>query len=375
MQDLGRPIFISEIEQLGGAERSLLALSSWLHERGLPHYLLTYADHCDVAQYAAHPVTVKDLKTGTGVRRKVAALKSHFAERTGSLPALASGYQEALHLTLAGVRGFHDLMHDTPSLFGDQERRDLKARVRIAISSAIVGYGLRSGGTTIVTSEYLKGECRKDFGVEAQIVRMGGLATGVEAKVAREIVPGGPLRMLSVCRIEANKRIDWLLRALHTLEQSAEAPLTGRLSELVDWHLDLAGKGSLIAELTQLAQTLGIADRVHFHGFVSDEDLDRLYAAADLFLMPAVQGYGIPAIEALERGLPVLLHRESGVSDILLDTPWATVLSGGEEGAAAALARAIAALLDGGYRNVPRPGLPTEAEWAGRVAELCGWAG
>ena len=114
-------------------------------------------------------------------------------------------------------------------------------------------------------------------------MRMVGLATGVEAKVAREIVPGGPLRMLSVCRIEANKRIDWLLRALHTLEQSAEAPLTGRLSELVDWHLDLAGKGSLIAELTQLAQTLGIADRVHFHGFVSDEDLDRMYAAADLF--------------------------------------------------------------------------------------------
>ena len=35
--------------------------------------------------------------------------------------------------------------------------------------------------------------------------------------------------------------------------------------------------------------------------------------------MPAVQGYGIPAIESLQRGIPVLLHRESGVSDILLE--------------------------------------------------------
>lgn len=122
-----------------------------------------------------------------------------------------------------------------------------------------------------------------------------------------------------------------------------------------------------------LTAELGLGNRVRFHGFVSDEELKRLYDAADLFLMPAVQGYGIPAIESLSRGIPVLLHRGSGVSDILLATPWATVMEGGEEIMAPALARAIEGVREGRHLRVPLPELPTEDSWAERVAPLCGW--
>ena len=45
--------------------------------------------------------------------------------------------------------------------------------------------------------------------------------------------------MLSVCRIEANKRIDWILRSLAALERA-----TPSLSSRANWRLDLAGKGS-----------------------------------------------------------------------------------------------------------------------------------
>jgi glycosyltransferase involved in cell wall biosynthesis len=174
--------------------------------------------------------------------------------------------------------------------------------------------------------------------------------------------------MFSVCRIEANKRIDWIIRSLAELER-AQAPLSSR----IDWRLDLAGSGSLIPSLQAMAQDLGIGNRIHFHGFVSDEDLEQLYASAHLFLMPAVQGYGIPAIESLQRGIPVLLHRESGVSDILLDTPWATVLTGGEDRMTQALSSAIDGVLHGWHHAIPQPHLPTEAEWAEQVATLCGW--
>jgi len=89
--------------------------------------------------------------------------------------------------------------------------------------------------------------------------------------------------------------------------------------------------------------------------------------------MPAVQGYGIPAIESLQRGIPVLLHRESGVSDILLDTPWATVLTGSEENLTSALRSAIDGVLQGRHHSVAQPNLPTEDTWAEQVALLCGW--
>jgi glycosyltransferase involved in cell wall biosynthesis len=108
-------------------------------------------------------------------------------------------------------------------------------------------------------------------------------------------------------------------------------------------------------------------------GFVADDELEALYGAAHLFLMPALQGYGIPAVEALSRGLPVVLHRESGVSDVLLDTPWATVMVGGRETTAGALGAAIDGVLRGLPFEAAKPVLPTEAVWAEGVAGLCGW--
>jgi glycosyltransferase involved in cell wall biosynthesis len=363
-----RTIVITEIEQFGGAERSVLALARWLHQHNLPCHIVTYADHCNLAQFASHPLPIVVLNA-TGARKRIAALRSYFRSLpAGSPHPLASGYQAALHTTLAGLRGFHTLMHDTPSLFSDAATRTLQGRLRIAVSNRIIAHGLSSGGNTIVTSEFLRADCRRDFRVEAHIVRMGGLNASDSLFRIRPVPPGGPLHLLSVCRIEPNKRIDWLLRSLAELETT-----TPPLSSWTDWRLDLAGSGPQLIPLTDLAAQLGIASRVHFHGFVSDSDLQALYDRAHLFLMPAVQGYGIPAIECLARGIPVLLHRDSGVSDILLDTPWATVFTGGPQEMTAALAAAIDGILDGRHHAAPQPHLPTEEEWASQVAHLCGW--
>jgi glycosyltransferase involved in cell wall biosynthesis len=364
-----RPILITEIEQFGGAERSVLALARWLHARNLPCHIVTYADHCNLAQFATHPLPVVVLPA-SGALRRISALRRYFRSLPANSPhPLASGYQAALHSTLAGLRGFHTLMHDTPSLFSDAATRTLQGRLRIAVSNRIIAHGLGSGGNTIVTSQFLRGECRRDFHVEAHIARMGGLTLSDSLFRIRPVPPGGPLHLLSVCRIEPNKRIDWILRSLAELE-TTDPPL----SSWTDWRLDLAGSGPQIAPLTELTAQLSLADRVHFHGFVPDSGLQALYDQAHLFLMPAIQGYGIPAIEALQRGIPVLLHRDSGVSDILLETPWATVLTGGPEKMAAALASAIDGILDGRHHAALQPHLPTEDEWAGQVAHLCAWA-
>lgn len=361
-----RVIVFTEIEQFGGAERSALALARWLHQQGLPVHVLCYEDRANLASYADPPLPVVQLKA-SGTRSRIAALGAYLESRPQDAPRpLLSGYQPALHATLAGVRAFHDLMHDTPSLFRDPADHSLQTKLRLAFSNRIVGRGLRSGGVTIVTSEYLRQQCRNDFGIDAQIARMGGLA-GSPFRI-RPVEPGAPLRVLSVCRIEQNKRIDWILNALAQLERQSP-PLSAR----ADWQLDLAGKGPLLEPLAALANNLGLGNRVRFLGFVPDNELEVLYNGAHLFLMPAVQGYGIPAIEALQRGIPVLLHRESGVSDILLDTPWATVLQGGAESLPATLQNAVDSVLQGTHHTAQRPQIPTEDQWAERVARLCGW--
>ena len=216
----------------------------------------------------------------------------------------------------------------------------------------------------IVTSEYLQRECEKEFGLKPEIARMGGLPG--HSFQFRETKT--ELRMLSVCRIQANKRIDWILDSLAVLEAG-----TMPLSQRIDWRLDLAGRGALLETMVARAAELGLSDRVHFHGFVPDAELETLYDRAHMFLMPAVQGYGIPAVEALQRGIPVLLHRESGVSDLLLDTPWAEVLEGGQESMTSVLADMVNRVLSGTLREVAPPNLPTENSWAQQVAALCGY--
>jgi len=357
--------------KFGGAERSALALARWLHQHSLPCHIVCYADHCNIAQFADHPLPVVVLPA-TGARRRIAALRRYFRFLPSNSPhPLVSGYQPALHSTLAGLRGFHTLMHDTPSLFSDIAQRTLPNHMRIALSNRIIAHGLAGGGNTIVTSQYLRDQCRRDFHIEAHIARMGGLAIANPASLfhIRPVQPGGQLRLLSVCRIEDNKRIDWILHSLAVLQST-----TPPLSQWTDWRLDLAGSGPQLASLTQFADQLGIAVHVHFHGFVPDQQLQSLYDRAHLFLMPAIQGYGIPAIEALQRGIPVLINRDSGVSDILLDTPWATVFTGGSDRMTAALAQAIDGVLDGRHHHAHLPHIPTEDAWSEQVARLCAWA-
>jgi len=358
-------LFQPEVEAMGGAERSLQALSRWLATQSISNELVLYVDHVGVAKHADHALTVVELKPQMRVRKKIAALRKYFGDRPKQPVPLMSGYQAAMHATLAGVRGFHCLMHDTPDLFEDATGLSAKERVRRWVSNRIIAHGLRSGGRTIVTSEHLREQTKRLFGVDAEIARMGGLA---EEGAFRLRPVKGELRMLSVSRVEVNKRIDWMLRALAEMERGP-VPLSSR----VDWSLEVTGRGAQLGALQEMAETLGLAGRVLFSGYVSDAALQESYGNAHLFLMPAVQGYGIPTVEALARGLPVLLHRESGVSDILLETPWATVIEGGEEGMLPGLRKAVDAVMLGVQLEAPLPKLPTEDQWAERVATLCGW--
>lgn len=365
VSDTSTAIVMTEVIAMGGAERSCIALARWMHEHGLPCHFVLYQDQVRLDRFASHPLPVVQLKPRMDPLHKVMAMRGYFRARRNAPPPLMSGYQPALHATLAGLKGFHCLMHDTPSLFSDAASEGLKGKLNRRIWDRIAAHGLRSSGKTIVTSEYLRDETKRVFGVDPAIARMGGLPQTTNFR-PRPVTT--TLRMLSVSRIEANKRIDWMIRALANLEHTALP-----LSNSVDWHLDIAGKGSHLEPMRALAKDLGVDDRIHFHGFVSDVALQVLYDNTDLFLMPAVQGYGIPAIESLQRGIPILLHRESGVSDILLDTPWATVIHGGEEAMLPGLSNAIASVRAGRHLAASMPPLPTEDSWAEQVARLCGW--
>lgn len=81
--------------------------------------------------------------------------------------------------------------------------------------------------------------------------------------------------------------------------------------EVPDAVLILGGKGPLTPELKNLAQTLGIQDRVFFPGRIEERDLVNYYTAAEIFCLPSIErneAYGIVQLEAMACGKPVVCY-------------------------------------------------------------------
>lgn len=80
----------------------------------------------------------------------------------------------------------------------------------------------------------------------------------------------------------------------------------------------MAGSGDMIRRMIELAAELGIGHRVVFTGFLRGADVERIYRMADLYVMPSVsEPFGIAPLEALSNDVPVLISKQSGVSEVL----------------------------------------------------------
>jgi glycosyltransferase involved in cell wall biosynthesis len=145
---------------------------------------------------------------------------------------------------------------------------------------------------------------------------------------------GLPTRfILYVGTIEPRKNLDVLLGALVRLKgQGRAVPLVvaGRLGWLYDGFL-------------ARIRSLGLEDLVLLPGFVPDDDLPALYTAAEVFVYPSVyEGFGIPVLEAMGCGTPVLCSDASSLPEVAGDG--GILLPPGDP---AAWAEAIARLTEG----------------------------
>jgi glycosyltransferase involved in cell wall biosynthesis len=80
----------------------------------------------------------------------------------------------------------------------------------------------------------------------------------------------------------------------------------------------LAGTGDLLPRVIERAVELGLADRMHFAGAVKGAEVNRLYRAADVCVMPSVsEPLGLVALESLRNGTPCIIPKTAGVSEVL----------------------------------------------------------
>ena len=136
----------------------------------------------------------------------------------------------------------------------------------------------------------------------------------------------------------AGRMVGWkgLSVAIRALTEPA---LAGRRVRLL-----LVGGGDARAGLVDLADRLGVADRVTFHAAVPHHDLPALYALADVGVFPSIgdEAFGITIAEAMACGLPVLASHIGGIPEVVGNEGYCGVLV--EPGNPAAWSAAMASL-------------------------------
>ncbi|MBX3425428.1 MAG: glycosyltransferase [Pirellulales bacterium] len=117
--------------------------------------------------------------------------------------------------------------------------------------------------------------------------------------------------VLALGRMAKNKGYDLLLQAMPVVfERIPDC----RLMLAVGSSEPSPGEVAQIDELKRLAATMGIADRVLFHDYVSDDQLPDCYRAADLFaLCSRYEPFGMTAVEAMACGTPTVVTTEGGL--------------------------------------------------------------
>jgi glycosyltransferase involved in cell wall biosynthesis len=177
----------------------------------------------------------------------------------------------------------------------------------------LVPLAARSADRIITPSEAAKRDVAARLGVPVEridaIHSAGGLPPGPatsEEELRRRYGLGGAPLVLSVSARRPHKNLVRLLEAFARVRHEP-APL-----------LVLPGyRTAFEDEVREAVAQLGLEERVRTLGWVPDEDLEGLYAAAACFVFPSLaEGFGQPVLEAMERGVPVATSNASSLPEV-----------------------------------------------------------
>lgn len=230
------------------------------------------------------------------------------------------------------VTAIHDLsFFARPGEFGFVHglRRRVMARLSARVSRKV-----------LACSEFTKDEIRRHLGdvaaAKTEVVLLGpddDLPPGPGREEGRKALglDAGHAYVVTVGTVLRRRNVSTLIRAVARLREAMPELRLGIVGE---------NRSHPFEDLDALAARLGCAEAVRVSGFVSDEDVARHYAAADLAVfLSEYEGFGLPALEAMSRGVPVMVANRGSLNEMF--SQGALVVEPDETDVAAALNRAL----------------------------------
>ena len=208
-----------------------------------------------------------------------------------------------------GVVTVHDLAFIRfPQTFRAYNRTYLDFATRMSVRRAV---------QILAVSEHTKRELVGLLGVPAERVVVTPNAVRAHFRppepatlAAFRVSKGLPERfVLYVGTLEPRKNLTTLLSAYAEIARRHDVPL-----------LVGGGKGWLYDAVFQRLEELGLRERVHFVGYIEEEELPLWYAAATVFVFPSIyEGFGMPPLEAMACGTPVITSNSSSLPEVVGD--------------------------------------------------------
>jgi len=169
--------------------------------------------------------------------------------------------------------------------------------------------GMERADRVIAVSHYTRGIVVGRYGIPAEKVEV--VYNGVERNGQWSFVDTSIKRdeklVLFLGRITMQKGPEYFLQAAQKV-----------LEVMDNVRFVMAGSGDMMYRSVELAARLGIGHKVLFTGFLRGDDVHKIYRLADLYVMPSVsEPFGIAPLEALDNDVPVLISKQSGVSEVL----------------------------------------------------------
>lgn len=175
--------------------------------------------------------------------------------------------------------------------------------------------GFAKASLIIAISHYVKNTIIKNYGIPPEKIYV--VHNGIDPEdfpepenkfsFLRNLKAQGNKIVLYNGRITIQKGVDHLLQAARIVLQYFPAV-----------YFVISGSGDMEGQIVEQAAAMGIANHVLFTGFTRGQELIELYRLADLFVMPSVsEPFGLVPLESIVNGTPVLISKQSGVSEVL----------------------------------------------------------
>lgn len=174
---------------------------------------------------------------------------------------------------------------------------------------ALERQGLDACTRAIAVSHYTRSLIHKIHGTplsKISVVHNGVYASQIVRAYAARQPRKGPV-VLFLGRVTFQKGPEYFIQAAKKV-----------LEHIPDARFVMAGSGDMLPRMKTLVEELGISDSFDFPGFVRGAALEATFSTADVYVMPSVsEPFGITPLEAMSHDRPVIVSRQSGVSEVL----------------------------------------------------------